>query len=71
MSFYFPLKCTYFDLVLHSRSKTKRSLRSDVDRLTDRLTDKMTTVSKVSKVNVVGPPRHDIHKRIGTETKIK
>ena len=24
-----------------------------------------------SKVNVVGPPRHDIHKRIGNETKIK
>ena len=23
-----------------------------------------------SKVNVIGPPRHDMHKRIGNETKI-
>ena len=39
--FYFPLNVTYFDLVLQSRFKTKLSLRSNVDRLTD----KMTTVT--------------------------
>ena len=35
--FYFP---AYFYLVLHSRFKTKRSLRSDVDRSTDRQIDR-------------------------------
>ena len=40
-----PLNVAYFDLVLHSRFKTKRSLRSDVDRSINRSTDKMTTVS--------------------------
>jgi len=32
----------YFDLVLHSRFKTKRPLRYDVDRSTDRTTDWQT-----------------------------
>jgi len=40
--FNFPFKnVVNFDLVLHSRFKTKQSLRSDVDRTTD----KMTTVT--------------------------
>ena len=47
--FYFPQNVAYFDLVLHSRFKTKRSLRSDIDRQinrqNNRLTDKMTTVN--------------------------
>ena len=38
---YLPL-VAYFDLVLHSSFKTKRSLRSDDDRDTDRLTDRQT-----------------------------
>ena len=44
--FLFPLKMSpTLILYFHSRIKTKRSLRSDVDRSTDRLTDKMTTVT--------------------------
>ena len=35
-----PCNGAYFDLALHSKFKTKRSLRSDVDRSTD--SDKMT-----------------------------
>ena len=41
---YFPY-VAYFDLVLHSRFKTKRLLRSDIDKSTDKSTDKMTTVT--------------------------
>ena len=40
--FFFLLNVAYFDLVLHSRFKTKRSLRSDVDRSTDRPNDSLT-----------------------------
>ena len=36
-----PLKCRLlFGMVLHPRFKTKRSLRSDVDRSTDRQIDR-------------------------------
>ena len=40
--FLFPLKVAYFDFVLHSRFKTKRSLRSDTDRSIDKSTDRQT-----------------------------
>ena len=38
--FCFPLKLAYFDFVLPLGFKTKRSLRSDVDRSTDRSTER-------------------------------